>query len=152
MSDVKIPTCCDECEHERCLFDEFCSNFIETALWKVERELIESRVEAGNLRQRALRKKLFMCFARFNGVVGNREEHPPCVVTGIRKLIPSPFFMGYKRTRDDTDNRAVDVNGNKVDGMKWVKTATGKYELKIEEIYVVADKGWQKRSKGKVEE
>ena len=60
MSDVKIPTCCDECEHERCLFDEFCSNFIETALWKVERELIESRVEAGNFRQCALRKKLFM--------------------------------------------------------------------------------------------
>ena len=71
---------------------------------------------------------------------------------GIRKLIPSPFFMGYNRTRDNTDNCTVDVNGNKVDGMKWAKTATGKYEFKIEEIYVVGDKGWQKRSKGKVGE
>ena len=49
--------------------------------------------------------------------------------------------MGFKRTSDDTDNRTVNINGNKVDGMKWAKTETGKYELPIEEVYFVADMG-----------
>lgn len=120
--------------------------------WKIDRELIENRVEAGNLRQCALRKKLLTCFPCFNGIVGNREEHSPCVVMGIRKLIPSLVFMVFKRTRDDTDNRTVDIDGNTVDGMKWARTTAGKYELKLGEVYVIADMGWQKRSKCKVEE
>lgn len=57
MSDSK-DIHCSECDREECIFDKFCKNFIETASWRVERELIESRLEAGNLRQRTLQKTL----------------------------------------------------------------------------------------------
>ena len=150
MSDVKDPTFCDECEHEPCLFELFQKDFIETESWTVERQLIESRINPGNLRQRALRKKLFMSFARFNGANGIREENPPCVERGVRELAPSRFYMGFKRTRDDADNRAVDINGNKIDGIKWVRTKAGKYELKSDEQETTGDNAWQKRSKGNV--
>ena len=46
---------CREWEREACIFDEFCEDFIETESWRVKRELIESRLEAGNLRQHNLR-------------------------------------------------------------------------------------------------
>ena len=58
--------------------------------------------------------------------------------------------MGYKRTRDDEDNRAVDIDGNKIDGIKWVRTEAGKYELKSDEQEKTRDGAWQKRSKGNV--
>ena len=61
-----------------------------------------------------------MSFARFNGAIGIREENPPCVERGVRELAPSRFYMGFKRTRDDVDNCTVDINGNKVDGVKRV--------------------------------
>ena len=56
----------------------------------------------------------------------------------------------FKRTRDDADNRAVDINGNKIDGIKWVRTKAGKYELKSDEQETTGDNAWQKRSKGNV--
>ena len=90
----------------------FRKEFIETKSWTVERELIESRINPGNLRQPELRKKLFTSFARFNGAIGIRKENPPCVERGVRELAPSHFYMGFKRTRDDADNHAVDINGN----------------------------------------
>ena len=80
-----------------------------------------------------------MSFARFNGVFGIREKNSPCVERGVRNLAPSPFYMGYKRTRDDADNCAVNVHGNKVDGVKWVRTKKGKYKMKLDNEHVVAD-------------
>ena len=124
---------------------------METESWTVERELIESRINPGNLRQRALRKKLFMSFARFNGAIGIRDENPPCVERGVRELAPSCFYMGFKRTRNDADNRAVNINGNKIDGIKWVRTEAGKYKLKSDEQELPRDNAWQKRSKGNVD-
>ena len=152
MSDVKSVTFCDECEHRPCLFEAFREGFIATESWMAKRDLIKSRIKPGNLCQRALRKKLFTSFTRFNCAVGNREKNPSCVETGIRKLVPSSFYMGFKRTRDNKDNHAVDINGNKVDGAKWVRTETGKYELKLEEEVLVADNVWKKRCKGSVED
>ena len=80
--------------------------------WTGDQELIKGRVEPVNLRQRTLHKKLFMSFARFNGAIGIREKDPPCVERGVRELFPSPFYMGFKRTRDDADNSVVDMCGN----------------------------------------
>ena len=152
MSDVKSVTVCDECEQLRCLFDAFQEDFIGTESWATERALVESKINPGDLRQRALRKKLFMSFARFNGTIGFREKIPLCVERGVRKLFPSPFYMGFKRTRDDADNCAVDINGNKVDGIKWVQTETGKYKLQCDKNEQAGDGAWQKRSKGHVED
>ena len=129
MSDTE-DILCSECDREECIFDEFRKDFIETESWRVERELIESRLEAGNLRQRALRKTLFVSFWRFNGIAGNREKHPACVVRGVRELFSSPFYMGFKRTRNDLDNCAIDIDGNKIKKVKWVKTEEGRYEAK----------------------
>ena len=152
MSDAESVTFCDECKDVPCCFKIFREEFIETASWTGERELIESNIDPGNLRQRALRKKLFMSFARFNGAIGLREKLPSCVEKGVRELFPSPYYMGFKRTRDDADNSAVDITGEKLDGVKWVRTDTGKYEVKLDNAAGVADMGWQKRSKGNVED
>ena len=139
MSDVEAT--CSKCDHDYCVFKEFRREFIETDTWRVERELIEGRIDPGNLRQRALRKKLYMSFARFNGAIGVREKCPDCVERGIRELLPSPFYMGYKRTRDDPDNAAVNIDGKKIDNVKWVKTEAGKYkaEENTNEVEVVDD-------------
>ena len=117
MSDAEAT--CTKCNRDYCVFKVFRADFIETDAWRVERELIESRINPGNLRQRALRKKLYMSFACFNGAIRVRQKCPDCVERGIRELSPSPFYMGYKRTRDDPDNLTVHI-----DGKKW-KTSNG---------------------------
>ena len=152
MSDVEVPTFCEKCNDDPCRFEAFQKDFIETELWTGARELIESKTDPGNIRQRTLRKKLFMSFARFNGAIGIREKHPPCVERGVRELFPSPFYMGFKRTRDDADNSAVDMCGQKLNGVKWVRTEGGKYEVKLDKDVGVADMGWQKKKRGKVED
>ena len=41
--------------------------------------------------------------------------------------------MGFKRTRDDPDNVAVNINGEKVYFAKWIRTEDGKYEVHVDD-------------------
>ena len=39
--------------------------------------------------------------------------------------------MGFKRRYDNVDNVAVDMNGGKVKGKKWIRTDEGSYEVEV---------------------
>ena len=55
--------------------------------------------------------------------------HPKCVLKRVRMMFSSGYYMGFKRTRDEEDNTAVNIDGNKVNSAKWVKTEEGKYRV-----------------------
>ena len=43
--------------------------------------------------------------------------------------------MGYKRKRNEDDNRAITIDGDRIENRKWVQTSTGKYEINtIDEV------------------
>ena len=61
-------------------------------------------------------------------------------------LFPSSYYMGFKMKWKEGENDAVNIDGNKIKGLKWAKTMKGDYKGEIS--YVVADMAWQKRSQG----
>ena len=74
------------------------------------------------------------CCSRWNDVIACREHHPSCVESCVRKLFPSPFYMGFKRKRKEVDNDAVDSNSNKIEGVKWIKTEGRSRNKKGDEV------------------
>ena len=40
--------------------------------------------------------------------------------------------MGFKRTRNEVDIPAVDIDGNKVQGVKWERKEDGNYETEYD--------------------
>lgn len=109
-------------------------------MWSTERNTIEITVEAGDVRAWTFHKKLYTGFAQFHAIIGNMQNHPTCVSTGVRSLYPSTWYMGFDRKQDEDDNVAVEIEGNKIKGLKWVKTMEGDYKDKS------TDMAWQKRS------
>ena len=67
-------------------------------------------------------------------MIACREHHPSCVESCVRKLFPSPFYMGFKRKRKEVDNDAVDSNSNKIEGVKWIKTEGRSRNKKGDEV------------------
>ena len=81
---------------------------------------------------RNLRKPLFREFSMWNGTMTKPPTpHPTCVVKGVRLLYPSEQYMGFKRTRNEVDNTAVNINGKKIKGKKWVRTDEGSYKVEV---------------------
>ena len=37
--------------------------------------------------------------------------------------------MGYKRKRNEEDNRAITIDGDRIENRKWVQKSSGKYEI-----------------------
>ena len=125
---------CETCGSDPCLFDIFREEFIETENWEVERDLIIGELGADDDHNRALRKRLFRNFAIWNGTMTKPPTpHPQCVLKGVRLLFSSRYYMGFKRTRDDPDNVAVDIDGEKVHCAKWIRTEDGKYEVHVDD-------------------
>ena len=49
-------------------------------------------------------------------------------------MFSSGYYMGFKRTREEEDNTVVNIDGNKVNSTKWVKTEEGKYRVEKKKI------------------
>ena len=62
----------------------------------------------------------------------DRTKHPDCVEKGVRALYYSKYYMGFKRTRNEADSNAVHIDGNKVQGVKWVRKEDGNYETEVD--------------------
>ena len=125
---------CDTCGSDPCLFDIFREEFIDTETWEADRDLIISKLGADNDCNRALQKYLFRNFAIWNGTMTRPPTpHPQCVLKGVRLLFSSRYYMGYKPTRDDPDNTAVNIDGDKAHGAKWIRTEDGKYKVVVDE-------------------
>ena len=123
---------CAQCDNQPCVFDEFREDFIETRAWSCLKDALlndahdrESTDVHCNLRRRLYRE-----FISMNGIATNRRiKLPNCVEKGIRSLYPSKVYMGFKRSYDNVENEAVDINGGKVKGKKWVRTDEGSYQV-----------------------
>ena len=116
---------CAQCDNQPCVFDEFREDFIETRAWSCLKDaLLDDACDVNNTDvHRNLRRRLYREFISMNGIATNRRiKLPNCVEKGIRSLYPSKVYMGFKRSYDDVDNEAVDINGGKVKGKKWVRT------------------------------
>ena len=123
---------CAQCDNQPCVFDEFREDFIETRAWSCLKDaLLDDACDANNTDvHRNLRRRLYREFISMNGIATNRRiKLPNCVEKGIRSLYPSKVYMGFKRSYDDIDNEAVDINGGKVKGKKWVRTDEGSYQV-----------------------
>ena len=53
--------------------------------------------------------------------------------------------MGYKRKRNEEDNRAITIDGDRIESRKWVQSSTGKYEINSSDLVFTYDMGWQKK-------
>ena len=93
-----------------------------------------SEIDVEDDHNRALRNRLFCNFAIWNGTMTTPPTpHPQCVLKGVRLLFSSRYYIGYKRIRDDPDNAAVNIDGDKAHGVKWIRTEDGKYEVVFDE-------------------
>ena len=127
---------CASCKSDPCLFEEWREVFIATDAWNAQVDAVVDRAHrgSGNNVNRNLRKRLFREFAMWNGTMTKPPTpHPTCVVKGVRLLYPSSEYMGFKRTRNEVDNTAVDIDGEKLHGKKWVRTDDGRYEVEVED-------------------
>ena len=125
---------CAQCDNQPCVFDEFREDFIETCAWLCLKDALLNDANDGKNTDvhRNLRRPLYCEFISRNGIVTNRRiKLPNCVEKGIRSLYPSKVYMGFKRSYDNVDNEAVDINGGKVKGKKWVRTDEGSYEVEV---------------------
>ena len=125
---------CAQCDNQPCVFDEFRENFIETRAWSCLKDALlnDAHDRESTDVHRNLRRRLYREFISMNGIATNRRiKLPNCVEKGIRSLYPSKVYMGFKRSYDDVDNVAVDMNGEKVKGKKWIRTDEGSYEVEI---------------------
>ena len=127
---------CDICDCEPCLFVDFEREFISTESWSVECDNITSALEVGSDINRTLRKKLYHNFSIWNNTMTRPPtKHPACVERKIKELFKSKCFMGYKRKRNEDDNRAITIDGDRIENRKWVQTSSGKYEINtIDEV------------------
>ena len=123
---------CAQCDNQPCVFDEFREDFIETRAWSCLKDALlnDAHDRESTDVHRNLRRRLYREFISMNGIATNRRiKLPNCVEKGIRSLYPSKVYMGFKRSYDDIDNEAVDINGGKVKGKKWVRTDEGSYQV-----------------------
>ena len=123
---------CAQCDNQPCVFDEFREDFIETRAWSCLKDALlnDAHDRESTDVHRNLRRRLYREFISMNGIATNRRiKLPNCVEKGIRSLYPSKVYMGFKRSYDDVDNVAVDINGGKVKGKKWVRTDEGSYQV-----------------------
>ena len=123
---------CAQCDNQPCVFDEFRENFIETRAWSCLKDALlnDAHDRESTDVHRNLRRRLYREFISMNGIATNRRiKLPNCVEKGIRSLYPSKVYMGFKRSYDDVDNEAVDINGGKVKGKKWVRSDEGSYQV-----------------------
>ena len=123
---------CAQCDNQPCVFDEFREDFIETRAWSCLKDALlnDAHDRESTDVHRNLRRRLYREFISMNGITTNRRiKLPNCVEKGIRSLYPSKVYMGFKRSYDNIDNEAVDINGGKVKGKKWVRTDEGSYQV-----------------------
>ena len=59
-------------------------------------------------------------------------KHPDCVEKGVRTLYSSKYYMGFKRSRNEPDTTAIDIEGKKVRGVKWVRKEGGTYDTEVD--------------------
>ena len=120
---------CETCGNKPCLFDVFREEFIETEMWTDAEKVILHQTVPNSDVNRVLRKRLYREFAMWNGTMTKPPTKlPDCVEKGVRTLYSSKYYMGFKRSRNEPDTTAIDVEGKKVQGVKWVRTEDGKYE------------------------
>ena len=125
---------CAQCDNQPCVFDEFREDFIETRAWSCLKDALlnDANDRKSTDVHRNLRRRLYREFISMNGIATNRRiKLPNCVEKGIRSLYPSKVYMGFKRSYDDVDNEAVDINGGKVKGKKWVRTDSNQVEVSV---------------------
>ena len=122
-------THCDKCDNQPCLFELFMVEFVCNDAWNAERLIVESETSNGEDINRFIRKRLYRNFAIWNGTIKYRKRFPSCVEAGVRNMYSSDVYMGFKRTHDEVDTSAIDIKGNKLHGVKWVKTDEGKYKV-----------------------
>ena len=135
--DLKSPLIhCDICDCKPCLFVDFEREFLSTESWSIERDNITSALVVGCDINRTLCKKLYRNFAIWNHTMTQPPtKHPACVERKIKELFKSKCFMGYKRKRNEDDNRAITIDGDRIENRKWVQTRSGKYEINtIDEV------------------
>ena len=124
---------CETCKNEPCLFDVFREEFIETEMWTDAEKVILLRSVPDSDVNRDFRKRLYREFAMWNGTMTKPPtKHPDCVEKGIRNLYPSKYFMGFKRTRNEPDTTAINIEGEKVRGVKWVRKEGGTYDTEVD--------------------
>ena len=120
---------CEDCGNNPCLFDVFRAEFIETEMWTDAEKVILLNAVPNSDVNRVLRKRLYREFAMWNGTMTKPPtKHPDCVKKGVQILYLSKYYMGFKRSRNEPDTSAIDLEGKKVQGVKWVRTEYGKYE------------------------
>ena len=125
---------CAQCDNQPCVFDEFREDFIETRAWSCLKDALlnDAHDRKSTDVHCNLRRRLYREFSSMNGIATNRRiKLPNCVEKGIRSLYPSKVYMGFKRSYDNVDNVAVDMNGEKVKGKKWIRTDEGSYEVEV---------------------
>ena len=49
--------------------------------------------------------------------------------------------MGYKRKRHEENNRAITIDGDRIENRKWVQTSTGKCEINTIDEFKTQDMG-----------
>ena len=136
----------DICDCEPCLFVDFERKFISTESWSVECDNITSALEVDSNINRPLHKNLYHNFAIWNHTMTHPPtKHPARVAWKIKEMFPSKCFMGYKRKRNEEDNRAITIDGDRIEGRKWVQSSTGKYEINSIDLVFTYDMGWQKK-------
>ena len=123
---------CDACHNEPYLFDVFRKKFIETEMWVDASKVIRINHEFEDI-NRLLRKRLYREFAMWNGTMTKpRSKHPDCVEKCVNALYSSKHYMGFKRTRNEAENTAVDIYGNNVQGVKWARKEYVNYETEVD--------------------
>ena len=123
----------EDCGNNPCLFDVFRAEFIETEMWTDAEKVILLQTVQNSDVNRVLRKRLYQEFAMWNGTMTKPPtKHPVCVEKGVRALYPSEFYMGYKRTRNEPDTTAVDIENKKVRGVKWARQEDGTYKTEVD--------------------
>ena len=53
--------------------------------------------------------------------------------------------MGYKRKRNEEDNRAITIDGDRIESRNWVQSSTGKYVINSSDLVFTYGMGWQKK-------
>ena len=124
---------CEICGNKPCLFDVFREEFIKTEMWTDTEKVILIQSVPNSDVNRALRKRLFREFAMWNGTMTKPPtKHPDCIKRGVRTLYLSKYYMGFKRSCNEPDTTASNIEGKKVRGVKWARKEDGTYETQID--------------------
>ena len=124
---------CETCGNKPCLFDVFREEFIETEMWTDAEKVILHQTVPNSDVNRVLRKRLYREFAMWNGTMTKPPTKlPDCVEKGVRTLYSSKYYMGFKRSRNEPDTTAINIEGKKVQGVKWVRKEGGTYDTEVD--------------------